>query len=100
MNSVGFSEQKHTQSHTQWRRVTADHAVEVVIGPGRWVALHVCVFPTPPFSTGSLPAMIKWSVKQGSAHLQRGPFLNVTSFSVSGHGNGSKPAGLIVHLLT
>lgn len=43
--------------------------------------------------------MIKWSVKQGSAHFQRGPFLNVTSFSVPGHVNGAKPAGLIVYLL-
>lgn len=42
--------------------------------------------------------MIKWGVKQGSAHLQRGAFLNVTSFSVSGLVNGSKPAGLIVCL--
>lgn len=60
--------------------------------------MYVCVGPLP-FSAGSLPAMIKWGVKQGSAHLQHGPFLNVTSFSVSGHVNGSKPTGLIVYLL-
>lgn len=57
---------------TVWHRVTADHVVGAVIGPGRCV----CVCFPPPFSTGILPAMIKWSVKQGSAHLQRGPVLN------------------------
>lgn len=49
VNSVRFSEQKHTQSHAQWPCVTADHAVEVVIGTGRWgCSAWMCVFPTTP----------------------------------------------------
>lgn len=43
--------------------------------------------------------MIKWSVKEGSAHLQHDPVLNMNSLSVLGHVNDFADAGLIVFLL-